>query len=92
MNVFLSHKRRAGVQKVMRQGLTLTFLDGPLLISINKCFAFQFFSTEYGIKRTITTKDPFYQDKIGHRTGMSFNDIKLANLMYRCSGSSFLPR
>ena len=43
------------------------------------------FATENGCK-TIVTKDPRYQYKIGTATGLSFNDIKLANLLYNCSG------
>ncbi|BFZ15689.1 hypothetical protein BsWGS_18728 [Bradybaena similaris] len=36
-------------------------------------------------KYTIVTIDPAFQDVIGNRDGLSFNDIKLANLMYNCS-------
>ncbi|XP_025092025.1 blastula protease 10-like [Pomacea canaliculata] len=34
---------------------------------------------------TIRTRDPTYQSVIGNRNGLSFLDIKLANLMYGCS-------
>jgi len=44
-----------------------------------------------GGRRTITTKDPAYQRKIGKSRGLSFADLKTMNLMYkcgeRCSGS-----
>ncbi|KAK6960977.1 zinc metalloproteinase nas-13 [Biomphalaria glabrata] len=40
------------------------------------------FSNNDGL--TIQTKDPRYQNVIGNREGLSFNDIKLANLMYKC--------
>ena len=33
---------------------------------------------------TIETLDPTAQEKIGRSTGLSFRDIKLANLMYKC--------
>ena len=36
-------------------------------------------------KRTIETLDPSMQDVIGKAEGLSFFDIKLANLMYNCS-------
>lgn len=35
-------------------------------------------------QHTIKTKDPNFQDVIGNREGLSFYDIKLANLMYSC--------
>ncbi|XP_067671683.1 protein SpAN-like [Haliotis asinina] len=35
---------------------------------------------------TIMTRDPKDQDRLGQRFGLSFRDIKLANLMYNCSG------
>ena len=35
---------------------------------------------------TIKTVDPEFQDKIGNSPGLSFADIKLANLLYSCDG------
>ncbi|CAG5118188.1 unnamed protein product [Candidula unifasciata] len=35
---------------------------------------------------SLTTLDPSYQTRIGQRQGLSFKDIKLANIMYNCSG------
>ncbi|GFN81565.1 metalloendopeptidase [Plakobranchus ocellatus] len=34
---------------------------------------------------SITALDPFFQDKMGQREGLSFKDIKLANIMYDCA-------
>ena len=34
---------------------------------------------------TIRTTDPSMQEVIGNREGLSFRDIKLANLMYKCN-------
>uniref|UniRef100_K1QX46 Solute carrier family 2, facilitated glucose transporter member 1 n=1 Tax=Magallana gigas TaxID=29159 RepID=K1QX46_MAGGI len=34
---------------------------------------------------TVRTKDPEYQNVIGNALGLSFKDIKLANLMYSCN-------
>ena len=36
-------------------------------------------------KDTLTTLDPKYQDRIGKSEGLSFRDVKLANLMYKCN-------
>uniref|UniRef100_A0A0B7A8H7 Metalloendopeptidase n=1 Tax=Arion vulgaris TaxID=1028688 RepID=A0A0B7A8H7_9EUPU len=34
---------------------------------------------------TIRTRNPAFQEVIGNREGLSFNDIKLANIMYSCN-------
>ena len=34
---------------------------------------------------SITALDPSFQDKMGQREGLTFKDIKLANLMYECA-------
>ena len=44
---------------------------------------FQVFSKNN--RSTIITLDERYQDLIGESTGLSFKDIKLANLIYECS-------
>ncbi|XP_074663007.1 uncharacterized protein LOC141915394 [Tubulanus polymorphus] len=36
-------------------------------------------------QRTIVAMDKKYQDIMGNREGLSFSDIKLVNLMYKCS-------
>ena len=36
-------------------------------------------------KMTYVTKNPAYQLSIGHAKHLSFNDIKLVNLMYKCN-------
>uniref|UniRef100_T1JFF3 Metalloendopeptidase n=1 Tax=Strigamia maritima TaxID=126957 RepID=T1JFF3_STRMM len=38
-------------------------------------------------KNTLVTKDPFKHFLIGQRESLSFADIKLANLMYKCGGN-----
>ncbi|XP_036357035.1 zinc metalloproteinase nas-13 isoform X2 [Octopus sinensis] len=38
-------------------------------------------------ERTIKTKDKRYQDIIGKAKILSFNDVKLVNTMYKCSGN-----
>lgn len=48
----------------------------------------QAFSTNGMI--TVRTKDPEYQNVIGNALGLSFKDIKLANLMYSCNGGCFI--
>ena len=50
------------------------------------CPWLQAFSVNGGL--TIRTLDSSYQNVIGNRDGLSFRDIKLANLMYRCNGES----
>ena len=50
------------------------------------CPWLQAFSVNGGL--TIRTLDSGYQNVIGNRDGLSFRDIKLANLMYRCNGES----
>ncbi|CAG5133960.1 unnamed protein product, partial [Candidula unifasciata] len=42
-------------------------------------------------KIAIQTKDPSFQNIIGKANGLSFNDIKLANLMYRCNRKCLIP-
>ncbi|XP_074652825.1 uncharacterized protein LOC141907149 [Tubulanus polymorphus] len=37
-------------------------------------------------QKTIIAKQSQYQEKMGQRKGFSFNDVKLANLMYNCHG------
>lgn len=54
------------------------------------CYHFQTF-TKNG-QPTITTKSSYFQNIIGNREGLSFQDIKLANLMYDCAaGEHLLP-
>ncbi|XP_062596519.1 zinc metalloproteinase nas-4-like [Saccostrea cucullata] len=43
------------------------------------------FSVNNGI--TVRTIDQSFQNRIGNAPGLSFRDIKLANLMYNCAGS-----
>ena len=50
------------------------------------CPWLQAFSVNGGL--TIRTLDSSYQNVIGNRKGLSFRDIKLANLMYQCNGES----
>ena len=50
------------------------------------CPWLQAFSVNGGL--TIRTLDSSYQNVIGNREGLSFRDIKLANIMYRCNGES----
>ena len=37
---------------------------------------------------TIITKNPFYQDKIGQRGGLSPEDIHQLNIYYNCPGKT----
>ena len=39
--------------------------------------------------RTIVTQDPSMQEVIGEAKGLSFNDIKLANLIYKCESNYY---
>lgn len=43
------------------------------------------------VERSIETYDPTYQSIIGQAKGLSFRDVQLANLMYNCSASEYLP-
>ena len=49
---------------------------------------FQFF-TKNG-EPTLVTKDPAFQDVIGHQSSLSFNDVKAANIVYQCGGKQEL--
>ena len=53
-----------------------------------KDYLFQDFSKNN--RPTIETLDERYQDLIGKSTGLSFKDIKLANLIYNCSCKCFV--
>lgn len=49
----------------------------------------QAFSTDRANKLTIETLDPLQQYIIGQRIGLSFFDVKLANLAY-CEGDIYV--
>lgn len=36
-------------------------------------------------KKTIITKAPYYQSRIGRSQGLAFSDVKIVNLMYKCA-------
>ena len=43
------------------------------------------------LPNSIVALDPTYQDKMGQREGLSFKDIKLANIMYNCAEVMHCP-
>lgn len=55
------------------------------LIEVIRSYLFQSFSIDRANLDTIVAIDPLYQKAMGQRTGLSFFDIKLANLEY-CNG------
>jgi len=47
---------------------------------------YAFSSDKWGGKRSMITKDPAWQDKIGKAPNLSFADLKVANIIYDCGG------
>uniref|UniRef100_A0A2C9L2S3 Metalloendopeptidase n=1 Tax=Biomphalaria glabrata TaxID=6526 RepID=A0A2C9L2S3_BIOGL len=71
-----------------------SILTGCLTITVASCNTEGAFSLNGEI--TIKANDPKYQNVLGNRISLSFNDIKLANLMYKshenCDKKNEMPR
>ncbi len=101
MEFYCAHKKAV-------YGRQLTFCLDCSIITFSKIFhqviqrnrlymycvvCFQAFSKDK--KKTIITKNPAYQDIIGDTDKLkhlSFNDVKAANIMYKCAGNVYITR